>query len=110
MVMYPNPQNKYEQKTKRDGFIHELLKLIPARGNTKTSIEHQQDEAKDLMESIRSARDEWMSANNNFEYADEQGLIDYYIYVIKASEVKYEHFLKKAKEKGVKVGNFENRL
>ncbi|HHW00926.1 MAG TPA: YaaL family protein [Clostridiaceae bacterium] len=108
--MYPNPQKNYELKTKRNRFIHEMLKLIPIRGYANTSIEQQENEIKELLDSIRSARDEWMRANNNFEYADEQGLIDYYIYVIKACETKYEHYLKKAKEKGLKVDTIENGI
>ena len=86
--MYPNPQKNYLLKAKRSRFIHEMLKLIPIRGCADTGIEQQQDEIKELLDSLRNARDEWMRANLNFEYADEQALSEYYIYVIKACETK----------------------
>ena len=108
--MYPNPQKNNELKTRRNRFIHEMLKLIPIRGCTDINIEEQKDEIKELLDSIKNARDEWMRANNNFEYADEQGLIDYYIYIIKACETKYQHYLKKAKEKGLKVDTIDGGI
>jgi len=61
----------------------------------------------ELLEGIKSARNEWIDANMNFDYVDDQEIVDYYTYKILASQVRYEYFLKKAKEKGVKVGLIE---
>ncbi|NLC68990.1 MAG: YaaL family protein [Clostridiaceae bacterium] len=56
-----------------------------------------------LIENIRSARNEWLNANSNLQHVCENEIIDYYTYLLKAAQVKYEYFLKKAKEKGVKL-------
>lgn len=62
---------------------------------------HQMGENQNLIESIRDAKKEWISANYNFEQAVDSEIIDYYIYKIKAYQVRYEYLLKKAKEKGI---------
>jgi hypothetical protein len=56
----------------------------------------------ELLESIKSAKKEWIDANINFEYVGEKDIVDYYTYKILACQVRYEYFLKKAKEKGFK--------
>lgn len=56
---------------------------------------------KELLLSINKARQEWILANYNFEFAADDGLVDYYIYKIKACEVKYEYLIKIAKERGL---------
>lgn len=55
-----------------------------------------------LLKSIRQARQDWLSAVSNFEQADDSDLIDYYIYKMKACQVRYNYLLKKAKEIGLK--------
>lgn len=55
-----------------------------------------------LLKSIQQARQEWMDAVANFEQADNDELIDYYIYRIKACQIRYNYLLKKAKEIGLR--------
>ena len=55
-----------------------------------------------LMESINKARIDWLSAISNFEQADQEELIDYYTYKIKACQVRYNFLIKKAKEMGIR--------
>lgn len=62
-------------------------------------------EIQEILECVKNARKEWLSACNGFEYADSQDVIDYYTYKIKAHELQYEYFLKKAKEMGIKAEN-----
>ncbi len=54
-----------------------------------------------LVKCIERAKAEWAYANMNFQHAVDPELIEYYIYMIKASEVKYQHLLKEAKHRGV---------
>jgi len=61
------------------------------------------EEHDDLIQCIRTAKSQWEIANLNFEQAREKELIDYYAYEIKACEIRYEYFLKKAKEKGINI-------
>ena len=56
----------------------------------------------ELLESIKSAKKEWLDANMNFEYVEDKDIVDYYTYKILACQIRYEYFLKKAKEKGFK--------
>ncbi|HOQ36781.1 MAG TPA: YaaL family protein [Acetivibrio sp.] len=60
-------------------------------------------EKENLIESINDAKKEWLSARNNFDHAVDSDIIDYYIYKIKAYQIRYEYLLKKAKEKGISV-------
>ncbi|MGE5615044.1 MAG: YaaL family protein [Bacillota bacterium] len=59
------------------------------------------DEDREILKAVFEARDEWIEAGNNFEYAHEDMLIDYYIYKLKACESRYAYFVKLAKERGL---------
>ena len=62
-----------------------------------------------LIEDIISAKNEWLNADSNFQYVCESEIIDYYTYILKAAQIKYEYFLKKAKERKLKAG-IENKI
>jgi len=51
----------------------------------------------ELYEAIHEAWLEWQSALLNFETADCKEMVDYYSYRIKASQIRYEYLLRKAK-------------
>ncbi|NSW91763.1 MAG: YaaL family protein [Firmicutes bacterium] len=61
------------------------------------------DDDNTLIEDIRSAKNEWLNVDSNFQYVCENEIIDYYTYMLKAAQIKYEYYLKKAKERGLKV-------
>ena len=52
----------------------------------------------ELSEIIKDAYFEWQNALANFETAESKEMIDYYSYRIKASEIRYGYYLRKAKE------------
>lgn len=54
----------------------------------------------ELIRNIIKTREELKSDNKNFEYA-ELGLVDYYIYHIKANQAKLDYLLKLAKASGI---------
>lgn len=56
----------------------------------------------DLIKSIIKTREDLLTANKNFEFAEDE-LIDYYLYQIKATQSKYNYLLKKAKKAGLLV-------
>ena len=62
----------------------------------------------ELVRNIIETREELKNNNKNFEYA-ELGLVDYYIYHIKANQAKLNYLLKLAKAKGIKM-NTINQL
>jgi hypothetical protein len=97
-------------KLKTKGFFARLFKPLSMKVNSETAVNHHTDEESEILECLRSAREEWMDANRNFKYADDEEMIDYFTYKIKASEVRYEFYLKKAKEKGIKVNQIEKSL
>ncbi|NLU51705.1 MAG: DUF2508 family protein [Clostridiaceae bacterium] len=51
-----------------------------------------------VKESVQDAYMEWQNALANFENAEGKDMIDYYAYRIKASQIRYNYLLKKAKE------------
>nr|WP_082225158.1 DUF2508 family protein [Pseudobacteroides cellulosolvens] len=54
------------------------------------------------MESIKNARRDWICASSNFNYADDKETVDYYTYMMKACQIRYEYLIKKAKENEIK--------
>jgi len=60
-----------------------------------------------LLKSIRQARQEWLEAVENFEQADNNELIDYFIYRMKACQIRYNYLLKVAKEMGIRGELYE---
>ena len=51
----------------------------------------------ELLNSIKTVKNNLMSSYNNMEYAEGE-LIDYYVYKIKAEEAQYAYLMKKIKE------------
>lgn len=100
--MEPNYGEKADIQIERNGFFSKAL----GRFFLKSEVSEEQtvvDGVRELLESIKEAKIEWMSANTNFEQAVDFEMIDYYTYRIKASEVRYQYLLKEAKEKGIRV-------
>lgn len=56
----------------------------------------------DLIRNIIKTREELKNNNKNFEYA-EIGLVDYYIYQIKANQAKLDYLIKLAKASGINI-------
>ena len=69
-----------------------LNKMIKGKTEKKREIE--------LMQNIIETKEKLQNARKNFEYA-EDGMIDYYIYQIKANQSKLDYLIKLAKKKGV---------
>ena len=59
----------------------------------KTDEERKQE----LLNSLKTVKNNLMSSYNNMEYAEGE-LIDYYVYKIKAEEAQYAYLMKKIKE------------
>jgi len=60
------------------------------------------DKEIELIRNIIKTREELKNSNKNFEYAQE-GLVDYYVYKIKAEQAKLDYLIKVAKAKGIQV-------
>ena len=56
----------------------------------------------ELIKNIIKTREELKNDNKNFEFA-ELGLVDYYIYHIKANQAKLDYLLKLAKASGITI-------
>lgn len=97
-----NTQRNEQFKKQKNGMLHNILKAF-MHEETKAQQADDGETTEQLLESIRNARNEWISANINFEYAKDTEMIDYYTFEIKACQVRYEYLIKKAKEKGIKV-------
>ena len=69
-----------------------LNKMIKGKTEKEREIE--------LMQNIIETKEKLQYARKNFEYA-EDGMIDYYIYQIKANQSKLDYLIKLAKKKGI---------
>lgn len=77
-----------------------VLGIFNLKQQTKVPVKTEND-YQVIMDCIKEAYNEWVVANKNFEYADEIELVDYYIYRVKSCELRYQYYLKKAKEIGL---------
>ena len=74
----------------------------------ETNIKDKTDEDKkvELIMSLIKAKKELNLATKNFETAEE-GLVDYYVYQIKASKSKVDFLVNKAKDKALSLNMIE---
>lgn len=63
----------------------------------------EQEERKDILRNIFHIKAELTNANKNFEFANTNELIDYYVYKIKAMQAQLDTLIKLAKEKGIEL-------
>lgn len=83
-----------------------IIGLLPS--DTEKAIEYQRNEEAELLEMVRKARNEWLDASTSFEHVNEEELVDYFTYKMKACESRYAFFLRKAKEQGIKAAISED--
>ena len=62
-----------------------------------------EEEKKDILRNIFHTKAELTNANKNFEFANTNELIDYYVYKIKSMQAQLDGLIKLAKEKGIEV-------
>ncbi|HHY65174.1 MAG TPA: DUF2508 family protein [Clostridiaceae bacterium] len=79
-------------------FLGFLQRLGSSRAREAAKKAEHEEYMRELAENIRDAYMEWQNALANYETADCKEMIDYYAYRIKASEIRYEFLLRKAKE------------
>ncbi|HOJ10861.1 MAG TPA: YaaL family protein, partial [Clostridiales bacterium] len=102
--IYPVKKNLLKETTKkRMANTFQLFKK--AAGEQTTIPYHGQEIDEDyiLIQNIKDAKNEWLNADLNLQYVNETEFVEYYIYKLKAAQIKYEFFLKKAKERGLKI-------
>lgn len=75
-----------------------LKKFSTTKVQESVSQANKEEYYRQLTESIQDAHMEWQSALSNFDSAEGQEMVDYYAYRIKASQIRYDFLLKKAKE------------
>jgi len=98
--MYTNADsNEIMPVVKNNGnFLRKILKFVSPDMVMNLAAAGDQDETRLLFHNLDDARSEWMEAARNFDQVSEQDIVDYYIYRIKASQARYEYYLRKAKE------------
>jgi hypothetical protein len=100
--MNPDVDRCFETNAKKDGLIARLFKAFTFKGRTDLSAQAGRRETEEIFDCLKNAKAEWDEANMNFDYAEDKEIVDYYIYRMKACEVRYDYFLKKAKERTAK--------
>ena len=75
-----------------------LNKMIKGKTEKEREIE--------LMQNIIETKEKLQNARKNFEYA-EDGMIDYYIYQIKANQSKLDYLIKIAKRQGMELSRID---
>lgn len=102
--MQVNTKKSEEIVKPKSNFFDKLLNLAMFKFKAEeVQQDQQEEEIKQLLESIDKTKREWTRASMNFEYAESREAVDYYTYTIKANEVMYEHLIRQAKEKGIRI-------
>lgn len=104
-----NPQRIQNVRNHKSSIFSKIFNLFSIGNKTEEAVESGNSENDELLENIKNARKEWADACANFEYVNEEEVVDYYTYKIKACQVKYDYLIKKAKEKGIKVDIIETQ-
>lgn len=63
----------------------------------------EEDIKKEIIECIQNTKVKLLNANKNFEFANTNELVDYYIFKIKSTQAQLDSLIKLAKSKGVKI-------
>ena len=66
----------------------------------------EEEQKRELVKSIIEAKSELKKATDNYEYAEE-GLIDFYLYQMKAYQAKLNYLIKKAKKSGLIIDRLQ---
>ncbi|MDK2800840.1 MAG: hypothetical protein PWP27_2094 [Clostridiales bacterium] len=98
-----------EMKPSEDNnnILQELLSNFFMQKKPPVKINPKMREKEELIANLNQAKKELDIANTNFEFAQDEELVDYFIYKIKAAETRYQYLLKKAKEKNINVANLD---
>lgn len=86
--------------------VSEFFSLFKQKLTTHSKANHN---ACNIMKEIEDARNKWVSASMNFEFAEDSDTIDYYSYMIKAYQVKYNQLIKHAKQIGINLDNLKQK-
>ncbi|HHX18758.1 MAG TPA: DUF2508 family protein [Clostridium sp.] len=96
-----NTENNQNIKVEKYSPITKIFSKLLPKAESDIACDNDVLDKKELIECINRARNDWINANREFEYAQNDEIIDYYTYKIKACQVRYEYFLKLAKRKGI---------
>ena len=87
--------------------VNNLVIACGRRFNKKNILAEEQ--RRELIQNINIIKNEWDVAKNNFELVSTKDSVDYYAYMIKACEVRYQALLREAKEKGIQAPMLRER-
>lgn len=90
---------------KGQGFLSRLYKW--GHYFTEDELSGNISDRDNLLENIHQARQEWLSVVANFEQAENEDMVDYYIYRMKACQIRYNYLLKLAKETGLRQNGYK---
>ncbi len=84
-----------EKKPIIKNLLHDVYLYVKNNSVANTEISEEQE----VVNNLHEAKKELDEANASFEHADDNDLVDFYIYQAKAAETKYQYLLKKIKRK-----------
>lgn len=86
-------------ETNKKSFVKRGKKIIKIANGLVNKIKREEKtERQIIIESLQDAKQEWKDQEEYFQHVTEPELVDYAIYQIEASRLKYIYLLKKIKE------------
>lgn len=81
-------------------------KIVSVTGYRSSQNHNTENEI--LLSSIKQAQEEWYMAQQYFQNVTDPDLVDYAIYQIEATKLRYFYLLKQARENGLKSEELPN--
>ncbi|TYQ14795.1 UNVERIFIED_CONTAM: uncharacterized protein DUF2508 [Acetivibrio alkalicellulosi] len=103
-----NTEKNQDVKINKNNILTKLFNKLSLLVDNPINIEGETNDEENLIECIKSARNDWIKASSEFEYAVDSDIVDYYTYKIKAYEVRYQYLIKLAKRKGITLEYIKN--
>lgn len=103
--MNARPESNYSAVRGKQNILGRVTRVLFPGIKKDVRTEESFSESQNIVEQLENAAKEWLKANRDFNLAYEEEIIDYYTYIIKACQVKYEYYLKEAKKRGLKMSN-----
>ena len=81
-----------------NGFFQKIKEFFKNSEEEKQEIRNKENKINHIISAVENDKIEWLSAISNYEQAENEDVIDYYAYKIKACQIQYNYLLKEAKK------------
>ncbi len=98
-----NSSKNYSEVINKYSVFDKVINFFKTKMHIADIKVGESEDANDIIEKVKTAKNELLNTYNNFENVKDDLMVDYYVYRIKACEARYDYLIKIAKVKGIKT-------